>query len=264
MTELEFTHVDEYGFANLGGMSIAHDDPHFYPRRLGPLLEWIHLSEQGMKLPKLARKDSSLPVTQLTHHITRRIDYWSGYSHGEQVGFIRSTQQTDQYEIRLNTLLVRAMTAAQRISGLTKNSSKQLIAAMKELESNIQEHSLAIETGLIAFRADRGVFEFVIYDRGRGILSSLRKCKDYSAISDEGQALTIALRDGESRHGRGIGRGFGFRQMFLGIAEMYGQLRFRSGDYALSIEGLSPVLAKSTLSQKAHSAGFFVSVTCSA
>ena len=260
--ELQFSHVDGCLFAGLDGISITSESLSLYPRQLGPLLEWIHLTEQGISLPQLAKEPTSSILNNMITNIHEKFHYWSGNKHAEEVGFIRSSPQILKYEIQLNTFLVRAMTAARRVSGLNSGTARRLVAAMKELESNIHEHSFASESGLMAFRANNGIFEFVVYDEGKGILNGLKECSTYKHVSDEGEAMKIALQEGESRLGRGTGRGFGFRQMFLGIAELYGNLRFRSGDYALLIEGLSPTLAKSTLAQKAHSKGFFVSVAC--
>jgi hypothetical protein len=70
---------------------------------------------------------------------------------------------------------------------------------MRELENNIHEHSENAATGLLAFRAARGVFEFVAADRGIGILSSLRQSAQFAALQDHGRALREALTDGTSR-----------------------------------------------------------------
>jgi hypothetical protein len=130
------------------------------------------------------------------------------------------------------------------------------------MESNIHEHSEAAETGLLAFRAARGTFEFVAVDRSIGILKSLCSCDAYAALSDPGKALAAALSDGVSRFGEESRRGHGFRQMFLGLLDLYGSLRFRTGDYALLMDGTSPALATAQLAQKPAMDGFFVSVRC--
>ena len=73
----------------------------------------------------------------------------------------------------------------------------------------------------------------------------------------------MALTDGESCLGRGAGRGRGFRQVFLSLAELNGRLRFRSGDHALTIDGTSPELSRARVAQLGIDfSGFLVSVVC--
>ena len=150
------------------------------------------------------------------------------------------------------------------MSGLSKNVSGQLVAAMMELESNIQEHADAPNTGVVAFRAEAGAFEFVVADRGIGILKSLRSGGEYPDMRDEGAALRAALTEGVSRHGRDIGRGLGFRPVFLGLVDLYGELRFRSGDHAVMMDGVGPDVATARIAQKVPLQGFFASVRCHA
>ena len=133
---------------------------------------------------------------------------------------------------------------------------------MEELEDNIHEHAQAPETGVLAYRADSDSFEFVASDRGIGILHSLRQCETYAALSDDGKALEAALTDGVSRRGPHSNHGHGFRPMFTGLMNLNGELRFRSGDHAITMDGTSPTLATSRMSQKPPIDGFFASVRC--
>src|SRR5262245_24855631 len=122
--------------------------------------------------------------------------------------------------------LMQAQRAAEE-SGLPR-ASKLLVAAMQEMYDNISEHSDARTTGILAFRAAPEVFEFVAVDRGIGVLQSLRSSSKYRSLSDHGEALKIALTDGASRFDADNKRGFGFRAIFLALADFYGSLRFRS------------------------------------
>ncbi|MDE0420425.1 MAG: hypothetical protein OXK76_05985 [Gammaproteobacteria bacterium] len=152
---------------------------------------------------------------------------------------------------------------AGRDAGLTREVAGQLVAAMRELHDNIAEHAQAPHTGTVAFRAESGAFEFVVSDRGVGVLSSLCTCTEYAGLRDEGTALQAALRDGVSRHGSNVRRGYGFRPIFVGLVNLYGELRFRSGDHAVTMDGTGPGIATSRISQKVHMEGFFASVRCS-
>lgn len=158
--------------------------------------------------------------------------------------------------------MLNPMLAARDVAKLPGNTPGQLVAAMRELESNIHEHSDAASTGVLAFRAVGGVFEFVAADLGVGVLTSLKKCADYSLLSDHGDALEVALKDGASRFGSNSNRGYGFRPIFIGLLNLRGALRFRSGDHALTMDGTSPNLATAQLAQKPLIKGFFASITC--
>src|SRR5205807_7484653 len=104
----------------------------------------------------------------------------------------------------------------------------------------IHEHSAAPSSGIVAFHAKPGMFEFVVADRGIGILNSLRGCPAFVNLDDHGLAIQTAMTDGTSRFGEDSGRGHGFRPMFLGLANLRGSLRFRLGDHALIILGTRP------------------------
>jgi hypothetical protein len=130
------------------------------------------------------------------------------------------------------------------------------------MESNILEHSERSSTGLLAFQARKSHFEFVVADSGVGVLATLREAPEYRNLSDHGRAMHAALQDGVSRYGRAANRGNGFRDLFLGLANLNADLRFRSGDHALTISGPRPDLKMARLDQKAHFQGFLASVRC--
>ena len=183
---------------------------------------------------------------------------------GRRMGFIRALRSGPDGENRLVSLLMDAKRAARDVARLPETTSGQLAAAMEELENNIHEHSDDAKTGLLAFRAAPGIFEFVAADRGIGILASLQRCPLYAAVPDHGKALRAALTDGTSRFGADSRRGYGFRSIFVGLANLRGFLRFRSGDHALIIDGTSPQLAMAQLAQKPPIDGFFASIRCQA
>jgi anti-sigma regulatory factor (Ser/Thr protein kinase) len=155
--------------------------------------------------------------------------------------------------------------AAQKAAvagGFPKKIAGWLVGGIVEMQTNIYEHSEAPQSGLVAFRAGRGVFEFVVADHGIGVLESLRSAPAHFGLTDHGAALELALTDGCSRHGDGIGRGMGFRPLFVGLANLQSKLRFRSGDHALTINGDHPSLMTARLAQKPYGRGLFISVRC--
>jgi hypothetical protein len=147
-------------------------------------------------------------------------------------------------------------------SGFSRNVAAQLVGAIGEIQSNIYEHSQAPLTGLVAFKATPGIFQFVVCGRGIGVLQSLRRCADYCNLADHGQALKLTLTEGVSRYGPQRGRGLGFRPLFTGLANLNGSLRFRSGDHALTIDGCNPGAIPAKLSKKPPMNGFLISATC--
>ena len=156
---------------------------------------------------------------------------------------------------------MRAKRAGQRGSGLCAGVRKTG-RRDGELESNIHEHVESREPGVVAYRAEAGAFEFVVSDQGVGILESLRSNVEYARLADAGVALRAALTEGVSRYGTGSGRGFGFKPIFTGLIDLYAELRFRSGDHAVTMDGIGPVVATARIEQKAPLRGFFASVRC--
>jgi hypothetical protein len=158
---------------------------------------------------------------------------------------------------RLSILTKRSARAA----GFDDRAASQLSAAVGELLSNIVEHSEASHTGLVAFQALDGCFEFIAADQGVGALASLRRNSRFTALTTDREALPLVLEHGCSRHDN-PGRGAGFDDMFRGLANHNGSLRFRSGDAAVLIDGASPGLVNRKVKKKPQLKGFLASVTC--
>lgn len=256
---LSFHQVDELEHAAAQGKLDAAAPVAHSPVRIGPLLELLQFSKRsGFELlePWIEDHLNGSMVSRLRH---RRCAAWLG--NGGRLGFVRSVRRESE-GVRLNGFLIDAQRAAHQVSGLTKKVARQLVAALGEMENNIREHSDATDTGFVAFQAEEGAFEFVASDRGIGVLRSLRRCDAYAAIRDEGQALRTALQQGESRFGPNTRHGNGFRPIFVGLANIRCDMRFRSGDHALEISGSNSSLLEARISQKAALPGFFVNVRC--
>jgi hypothetical protein len=258
---LTFSAVDGLGFAAASGRFDAARLPAPYvPNSLGPLLELLHLAAGG-RLPDPAG-ESWLALNNAAPMIAtlrEKRECWVS-SDDRRIGFIRAVRGGPDGNNRLTAFLMDAQRAARDVARLPGTTPGQLAGAMQELENNIHEHSNAADTGVLAFRAARGVFEFVAADRGIGILTSLQSCTMYAALRDHGEALEVALTDGTSRFGSNSRRGHGFRPIFLGLIDLHGSLRFRSGDHALTMDGTSPSLTTARLAQKPTMDGFFASV----
>ncbi len=156
----------------------------------------------------------------------------------------------------------RLQNAAEQ-AGFGRRVAPGLTGAFGEMADNAFRHSLRPLTAVAGYRWSEGIFEYVVADAGRGVLASLQSCHDYTDLQDSGDALRIALTEGESCLGRGAGRGRGFREVFLSLSNLNGCLRFRSGDHVLTIDGTSPDLSRAHLAQLGlEFDGFLVSVVC--
>jgi len=145
--------------------------------------------------------------------------------------------------------------------GLNPHVVASLIGAMGEIQDNVYEHSGAPQTGLVAYAVTPNSFEFVVADRGVGVLQTLRQNPRYADIPDTGAALEEVIKDGVSRFPSETGRGQGFNQLFRALVGQNAELRFRSGDHALTMRPTSDALhGEAILAQVAALQGFAVSV----
>ena len=141
--------------------------------------------------------------------------------------------------------------------------AQALVGALGELEDNINLHSEKAASGILVYSTDSGMLEFVVSDTGIGVLESLRKNPEFSTLIDSGTALSIAIADGNSRFDRTSGHGLGIGQLFRALAGYEGEVRFRSGDHALTLSGRNPSQNGTLkLARKANLAGLTISVIC--
>lgn len=166
--------------------------------------------------------------------------------------------QSDQWTLWFS----RADQAAQA-AGFANRTAAMIMGAFGELQDNVFRHSQAYATGLVAYAITPDGFELVVSDRGVGVLGSLRTHPDHADLDDSGGALRRALANGESRFGRDSGSGLGIGQIFRALANQDGDLRFRSDDHVLEIQGDSPTMqGQLEIRHKAVLPGFTVSVLC--
>jgi len=148
--------------------------------------------------------------------------------------------------------------------GFNRHLVAGLLGALVELQDNIYEHSDAPDTGVVAYAVSPTSFEFVVADRGVGVLQSLRRNPRFAQTTDSGRAIQLAIAEGVSRFPEESGRGQGFNQLFRALVGHNAELRFRSDDHALTLRPGSAVgSAASTLAQVAPLGGFAISVYCS-
>lgn len=259
---LTFAALDGLAFAaERGRLNERPAGPELSACALGPVLELAQLSASGLlPSPSKALWLSLDGIGAFEAALRTGQPRWICTASGATGFFRLASAWTDD-----DTAWVGFGLAAQKAAvaiGFHRRIAAQFVGALGEMVSNIYEHSGAPASGIVAFRAASGSFEFVVADRGIGVLDSLRTCPEYAKLADHGEALRLALTDGVSRFGPEAKRGNGFRPLFVGLANLSGSLRFRSGDHALVIEGQKINAMAARTAQKARLPGFLSSVSC--
>jgi hypothetical protein len=221
-----------------------------------PFVEWHWLKAAGHGLP-LLRAAHRLAGAQRALRQSRAV--WSD-AMNPKAGFIRVRRdQTDVQNLDWISFLF-GFSRAARGSGLSKATANQLTGVVKEMEDNIHWHSARRRSGLVAYLSHESMFEFVVVDSGRGVLASLRDAAEFSYLKDHGTALEIAIGTGNSRFGIGTGRGWGFNDLVVGVANANSLIRLRSGDHLLELDGLSGSEICTRLLPRAHGNGFLIAI----
>lgn len=225
---------------------------------MGPFLEAYHFINGGLLSREVANRwIRTGSLGELAAAL--RTDKSAWVSGNGETAFLRGVCEDD---IAPWHVFARQAKGAAIAAGLPTAWAAQMVAAIGEIRSNFEEHSGAAETGIAHFHSRPGVFEFVVADHGVGVLASLSSAPEYRDLENHGEALRLTLTEGASRFGFQAGRGFGFRPLFVGLANRSAILRFRSGNAALEIDGASPTLMTARISERPVLRGFFVSVTC--
>jgi hypothetical protein len=234
----------------------------FAPKSIGPLLELAcSLGECGRN-PMLASSWlDSFSQGDMRRALSGSQLVW--FDGTRRRGFLRTSEHRsdDSYETTRSGFLIAADVAAKG-AGFAISIAQSLAAAIREMESNIYEHSGRPESGLMAYQANADCFEFVIADCGRGVLETLKEAPEFKGLVDHGRALHLALQEGNSRFGKSANRGMGFRDLFVGISRLNADIRFRSGDHALTLKGIRTSLTTAQLLQKPFYQGLLASVRC--
>lgn len=260
---LTFSDVDGIAFASRRGtLECVSPGTELRAEALGPFLEYALLGAAGtLPRPHQATWLALGELTTFYQELRRRGPAWV-CPKTKAIGIFRMLDSP-----RDDSAWVAFGLAAQRAAearGFHRQTAAQFAAALGELYSNVHEHSGAARTGVAAFRVTKTQFEGVVADWGVGVLQSLRMNPDYANLDDDASALELVLRDGVSRFGSAGGRGKGFRPIFIGLANLNGTLRFRSGACALTIDGEGLGAVPWKLSEKVPIKGFFVSIACRA
>ncbi|RWO03763.1 MAG: hypothetical protein EOS07_32600 [Mesorhizobium sp.] len=186
-------------------------------------------------------------------------DAWFEPASGHQ-GYT-SVDKLGRDELAWTDFVLRAKRAAIS-AGFSDDYGGKLTAAIGEFYANVIDHSGRIDTGYVVYSASPGRFEFVVADTGIGVLNSLRSNPTYAHLADAGTALEYALDEGVSRYYTEQGHGFGFRPLFVGLANISRYMRFRSDDHSRSLTRKADGSIDAQTSQLANTSGFFCCVVC--
>ena len=222
-------------------------------------MELVHAQPQQFPQMKFWN-DPLHPFSELLEHaLTGSSEYRSldGCIHYKSLS-VFSTENTEWASYVLSI-----QKAASKV-GFSRGYSGKLMGAIQELRHNIVDHSQRTDTGYVVFSASSGKFEFVVADRGVGVLNSLRNNPDYADLQDHGLALEKALTNGVSRHPSNTGHGTGFKPTINGLANISQTMRFRSGDHAREYNRFPSGEIVDRTVQKSFIDGFLVAVACDA
>jgi hypothetical protein len=176
------------------------------------------------------------------------------------VEFYLISTQTDPSDENWKAFTIRFARSAQGV-GIDKLVSGGLRGALLEMAENAIVHSRTDSPILVDYRVLDGFAQFCVADIGIGVLNSLRSCTDFSHLRYDNEAIKEALRDGVSCMGRNRG-GMGFREIFKALSEQWGQLRFRSGQGCLVMDGTDLDADQFSEEFVTSLPGFQVTVSC--
>lgn len=227
---------------------------------LCPLIELLHICPTLVS--ERLSNNQGLQLNQFTELITNVLRGTPAYqSTSRNIEYSSLSLFSDENTVW--TALAIAIKKAARRAGFSDAYSGQFAGAIAELHDNIVEHSEHVISGYIVYAASPGRFEFVVADKGIGVLRGLRDNPTYIDLTDAGLALEKALTYGVSRTGI-PGSGTGFKPTIEGLANISHWMRFRSGDHARSYlrDNMGEIEARTR--QKAPIDGLVISVSCDA
>jgi hypothetical protein len=255
-TRLSLERLDTVSLGLLGGH--LPEQPDLIAAELLPFMEWSWLRAAGHALEGL---DVARALVPLRTALRTQAELWVNEP-SSSAGFIRVRRHHLDLDYANWIGFCRRFESGMRMANFSATLAKQITGALGELEDNIHWHSQAPRSGLLAFLATDHLFEFVVLDQGIGVLASLQQAEDFLYLRDDGAALEAAVAEGNSRFGRSSGRGYGFRDLFLGLANNRAHIRFRSGDHLLELDGTTGGDMSAKRAQRARGKGFMIGVRC--
>lgn len=163
-------------------------------------------------------------------------------------------------DVGWETFLCRFERSAKTI-GFSALTAAKLQSAFSEMSENALLHSESSIPPLVGYSAHDATAQFAVIDVGIGVRASLVRNPRYANLTDDVQAVQLALQTGVSCR-RDEQGGFGFHSVFKALAEQWGQLRFRSGNGCISMDGTGLHSDQCRRTYPPQLPGFQVSMTC--
>ncbi len=114
----------------------------------------------------------------------------------------------------------------------SKHLSRSITGAVFEMIDNVWMHSNASEPPLLCYQTARGGFSFAVTDMGIGVLRTLKRNSRFSHLRTSISALEEAVKVGVSCDPNGSG--LGLPTLTRALANLWGRVRLRSGQAALT------------------------------
>ena len=227
--------------------------------------------DQPDKFPLLPKSLYRLPLTRSLLEVRSELGLRStGVSKApvkslstRPIEFLLLPRDTDLDEdVEWGNFCQRFERAAREV-GFSKDAAINMHSALFEMAENAQIHSRSPVAPLVGYEVGNGMAMFTVADVGRGVLASLRSVPQYASLTVDVEAIQLAMRNGVTSRPDGRG-GFGFNSVFKALAEQWGQLRFRSGNGCITMDGTHLKADKCHRQFPLPIWGFQVSVCCHA
>ena len=147
--------------------------------------------------------------------------------------------------------------------GFTAEAALNLQSALHEMATNAVIHSESPVPALVGYSVVGNSALFSVADVGQGVVASLTSNPKYATLTQPVDAIQKALQTGVTSRVDESG-GFGFGTVFKALTEAWGQLRFRSGNGCITMDGTELDVDKSIRRFPPPLPGFQVSVCCHA
>lgn len=175
----------------------------------------------------------------------------------QECEFISLDRQRYDEEHR-SLFLVRLKQAATN-AGFASKKALAISGAIGEMIDNAIFHSESELEILVGYQVTGNAICCCICDVGIGVLASLRTNPVYSNLTLHKDAIRKSLETGVSRLPSG---GTGFRTLFSALADLWGIVRFRSGEGCVMMDGTTFDSARGTAKVVVNRPGFQVSICC--
>jgi len=157
-----------------------------------------------------------------------------------------------RFEERFKTELVH--------HGLPTSFAHGLVGAFAEMASNAAEHARSDLPPVAAYEVSEHAWEFSVTDLGCGMLGSLQRNPKYRDLTDDVNAIRLAVQNDVSATGF-AGRGHGFACLFKALADRQCTLRFRSLEATANWIGSGPAAGTLRFDYAPRRQGFHVRVS---